>query len=77
MGYRGRIILVAKPGRSGRRFLYVNNRLEGCALWTIYADISGLLGQAPSSNRLAYLVRYPCELSPARMGKWNLQTLPA
>ena len=33
----------AKPGRPGRRFLYVNNRLEGCALWTIYAAISGLL----------------------------------
>ena len=33
----------AKPGRPGRRFLYVNNRLEGCALWTIYAAITGLL----------------------------------
>ncbi len=33
----------AKPGRPGRRFLYVNNRLEGCALWTIYAALSGLL----------------------------------
>jgi uncharacterized protein YecE (DUF72 family) len=33
----------AKPGRPGRRFLYVNNRLEGCALWTIYAAIAGLL----------------------------------
>jgi uncharacterized protein YecE (DUF72 family) len=28
--------------RSGCRFLYVNNRLEGCALWTIYAAITGL-----------------------------------
>jgi uncharacterized protein YecE (DUF72 family) len=35
----------AKPGRAGRRFLYVNNRLEGCALWTIYAAIAGLLGK--------------------------------
>jgi uncharacterized protein YecE (DUF72 family) len=35
----------AKAGRPGRRFLYVNNRLEGCALWTIYAAISGLLAQ--------------------------------
>ena len=33
----------AKPGRPGRRFLYINNRLEGCALWTIYAAITGLL----------------------------------
>jgi uncharacterized protein YecE (DUF72 family) len=33
----------AKPGRGNKRFLYVNNRLEGCALWTIYAAISGLL----------------------------------
>ena len=39
----------AKPGRPGRRFLYVNNRLEGCALWTIYAAISGLLA-APNKN---------------------------
>ena len=36
----------AKPGRPGRRFLYVNNRLEGCALWTIYAAITGLLAQS-------------------------------
>jgi uncharacterized protein YecE (DUF72 family) len=33
----------AKPGRPGRRFLYINNRMEGCALWTIYAAITGLL----------------------------------
>ena len=33
----------AKPGRPGRRFLYVNNRFEGCSLWTIYAALSGLL----------------------------------
>lgn len=37
----------AKPGRPGRRFLYVNNRLEGCALWTIYAAITGLLAPKP------------------------------
>ena len=36
-----------KPGRPGRRFLYVNNRLEGCALWTIYAAITGLLSKNP------------------------------
>ena len=35
----------AKPGRPGRRFLYVNNRLEGCALWTIYAAITALLSK--------------------------------
>jgi len=43
----------AKPGRTGRRFLYVNNRLEGCALWTIYAAITGLLAtnrQVPDFN---------------------------
>ena len=45
----GRMALIdllttpAKPGRPGRRFLYINNRLEGCALWTIYAAITGLL----------------------------------
>ena len=37
----------AKPGRSGRRFLYINNRLEGCALWTIYAAITGLIAKRP------------------------------
>jgi uncharacterized protein YecE (DUF72 family) len=37
------LLTPAKPGRPNRRFLYVNNRLEGCALWTIYAAISGLL----------------------------------
>ncbi len=33
----------APPGHPRRRFLYVNNRLEGCALWTIYAALTGLL----------------------------------
>jgi uncharacterized protein YecE (DUF72 family) len=33
----------AKPGQPGRRFVYINNRLEGCALWTIYAAVAGLL----------------------------------
>jgi len=37
------LLTPAKPGRPGRRFLYVNNRLEGNALWTIYAAISGLM----------------------------------
>ncbi len=37
------LLTPAKPGRPGRRFAYVNNRLEGCALWTIYAAIAGLL----------------------------------
>ena len=52
------LLTPAKPGRPGRRFLYVNNRLEGCALWTIYAAISGLLGRkmpdlaAPPTFRL-------------------------
>jgi uncharacterized protein YecE (DUF72 family) len=52
------LLTPAKPGRPNRRFLYVNNRLEGCALWTIYSAISGLLGRkmpdmsAPSTFRL-------------------------
>jgi len=41
----------AKPGRSGRRFLYTNNRLEGCALWTIYAAITGLRAATASMPR--------------------------
>jgi len=36
-------LLTPTPRQSGRRFIYVNNRLEGCSLWTIYAVISGLL----------------------------------
>ena len=40
----------AKPGRPTRRFLYVNNRLEGCALWTIYAAITGLLAKSERKN---------------------------
>jgi len=39
------LLTPAKPSRPGRRFLYVNNRLEGNALWTIYAAISGLAKQ--------------------------------
>jgi len=41
------LLTPAKPGRPGRRFLYVNNRLEGNALWTIYAAISGLMKSKP------------------------------
>jgi uncharacterized protein YecE (DUF72 family) len=49
----GRMALIdllttpAKPGRPNRRYLYVNNRLEGCALWTIYAAIAGLAKRPP------------------------------
>jgi uncharacterized protein YecE (DUF72 family) len=52
----GRMALIdllttpAKPGRPGRRFLYVNNRLEGCALWTIYAAITALASQSKPSR---------------------------
>ena len=36
--------LLTLPSRQKvRRYIYVNNRLEGCSLWTIYAVISGLL----------------------------------
>jgi uncharacterized protein YecE (DUF72 family) len=37
------LLTPAKPGRPNRRYLYINNRLEGNALWTIYAAICGLL----------------------------------
>jgi len=36
-------LLTAQPGRPKRRWIYVNNRLEGCSLWTIHAALSGLL----------------------------------
>ncbi|HEX4141714.1 MAG TPA: DUF72 domain-containing protein [Candidatus Methylacidiphilales bacterium] len=36
-------LLTAKAGRPRKRYLYVNNRLEGCSIWTIYAVISGLI----------------------------------
>jgi uncharacterized protein YecE (DUF72 family) len=36
-------LLSSMPHKMNRRFVYVNNRLEGCSLWTIYAVISGLL----------------------------------
>ena len=39
------LLTPAKPGQPKKRFLYINNRLEGNALWTIYAAISGLLGR--------------------------------
>jgi uncharacterized protein YecE (DUF72 family) len=40
----------APADQSVRRFLYVNNRLEGCALWTIYAAITGLLAQSKDQS---------------------------
>jgi len=36
-------LLTPTPRVINRRYVYVNNRLEGCSLWTIYAVISGLL----------------------------------
>ena len=36
-------LLTPAPRQSRRHFIYVNNRLEGSSLWTIYAVISGLL----------------------------------
>jgi uncharacterized protein YecE (DUF72 family) len=38
-----RKLLTPGPPRPRRRYLYVNNRLEGCSLWTIYAALAGLL----------------------------------
>jgi hypothetical protein len=37
------LLLTATPRQRGRRYVYVNNRLEGCSLLTIYAVISGML----------------------------------
>ena len=36
-------LLTPPPRQSRRRFIYVNNRLEGSSPWTIYAVISSLL----------------------------------
>ncbi len=47
-----RDLLTPKPGRPKRRFIYVNNRLEGCSLWTIYAALSGLLKQSEADRIL-------------------------
>lgn len=40
------LTLPAGDAYPRRRFLYVNNRLEGCSLWTIYAAITGLLAKS-------------------------------
>jgi uncharacterized protein YecE (DUF72 family) len=45
-----RDLLTSKPGRPVRRYIYVNNRLEGCSLWTIYAVLSGLLKRADGTR---------------------------
>jgi uncharacterized protein YecE (DUF72 family) len=45
-------LLTAKPGRPPRRWIYVNNRLEGCSLWTIYAALSGLLKKSEADRIL-------------------------
>lgn len=42
--------LLTPAGLGKRRYLYVNNRLEGCALWTIYAVLSGLLAKIPEAK---------------------------
>lgn len=36
------LTLPTPVGHPGRRFLYVNNRFEGCSLWTIYLAIVNL-----------------------------------
>ena len=38
-----KLLTPAGSGHPKRRYLYVNNRLEGCAPKTIYEVISGLL----------------------------------
>ena len=56
-----KLLLAPAPvGEPVRRFLYVNNRLEGCALWTIYAVLSGLL---PASKRPSAISEMPAESS--------------
>lgn len=45
------LLTPAKPGRVGTRFIYVNNRLEGCSLWTIYAVIAGLLKRPAAGEK--------------------------
>ena len=47
------LTLAPRPKRQDRRYLYVNNRLEGCSLWTIYAALSGLLS-AEAKARLKF-----------------------
>ncbi len=37
-----KLLTPAEPGRSKRRYIYLNNRLEGCAPKTIYEVILGL-----------------------------------
>jgi uncharacterized protein YecE (DUF72 family) len=39
------LTMNAPAGRFGNRFLYVNNRLEGCALLTIYAALTQLIAK--------------------------------
>jgi uncharacterized protein YecE (DUF72 family) len=43
-------LLTPTPRLLNRRYIYVNNRLEGCSLWTIYAVISGLLKRKAQSH---------------------------
>jgi len=45
-------LLTTKPGRPARRWIYVNNRLEGCSLWTIYAALAGLLKKSEADRIL-------------------------
>ena len=42
-----KLLNPANPGRIKRRFVYVNNRLEGCAPKTIYEVVSGLIESTP------------------------------
>jgi uncharacterized protein YecE (DUF72 family) len=39
------LTLAVESTKARRRYLYVNNRLEGCSLWTIYAVLFGLLAR--------------------------------
>jgi len=40
-------LLTPTPRQTRRRYIYVNNRLEGSSPWTIYAVVSGLLKRSP------------------------------
>jgi uncharacterized protein YecE (DUF72 family) len=48
------LLTVRNPeSKTRRRYIYVNNRLEGCSLWTTYAVLSGLMKRAERETHVA------------------------
>jgi len=45
-----RLLTPNSPGRTKRRYAYVNNRLEGCSPRTIYAVISGIVAKTSEAS---------------------------